>query len=72
LKVPLRQSLNPVEKSNKASALSPMKSRIVNSAIQFSGIAWDRVDAVKSAGELAVDRSGGVSIISQIHGSQRV
>jgi hypothetical protein len=30
----------------------------------------DRVDAVKSAGELTVDRSSCVSIIAQVHGAQ--
>ena len=34
-------------------------------------VLWDRVDAVKSAGELAVDRACGVSVVTQVHRTQR-
>lgn len=34
-------------------------------------VLWDPVDALKSAGELTIDRAGGLSIVAQVHGTQR-
>ena len=34
-------------------------------------VLWDPVQAVKGAGKLAIDRLGSVSIVTQVHGTQR-